>query len=95
MNTFKVGEVAICHGFVNWPELNGTECEILGGLKERAGFERTGNFYIGPQYLARFADGDVAAVSPHKLRKRRPPGADEAERLTAELFNRLTGKVQA
>ena len=86
MSTFKVGEVAIANGLVNWPELNGVECEIISPLRLGVMFDpRTDERRVGAMHDVRWPDGTETAIDIHNLRKRRPPATDESEYRQAAL----------
>lgn len=73
--TFKVGEIAIMVDLRLWPEYNGCECEIIGGLEMREFWsdrDHTRHGY-GVRYRGRAADGRTMAIRPENLRKRKPP----------------------
>lgn len=95
MSTFKVGEVVEGHRFVNSLHRNGMAGQIVGPLKFRAGYWNSGGLVDVATLKVLWADGQTTNCAEHNLRKRRPPGTDEAERLTAELFDRLTQQVPA
>lgn len=72
--SFKVGEIAIVCGYIQWPEFLGTEVEIIGPLDtypvRGRGSPQT---YLRHGYHVIRSDGRSAVYSPWNLRKRRPP----------------------
>ena len=68
MTTFQVGEIAIAVNSVDYPETNGHECEIIGGL-----MSRTGNCgCVCNAYDIRMDDGEEFFSAPENLRKLPP-----------------------
>jgi len=72
---FEIGEVAILIGSINWPEYNGQEVTVIGGLKPRSYWadRQHTRSNIDLRYLVEAADGHIFAAPPSRLRKRRPP----------------------
>lgn len=71
--SFKIGAICIGQNFVQFPERNGMECEIIGELKERRGRGPTGKLFAALSYRVHWADGKVYAVRPRNLRLKKPP----------------------
>lgn len=75
---FKVGEICIGQYFVIDTELNGMECEIIGGLENAVGIDRLRRIHMGPAYLVRWANAEVSSVYPHNLRRKPPKQSTDA-----------------
>jgi hypothetical protein len=96
MSEFKVGEVAIGQNFEYFPEHNGMECEIIGGLAIRMRMNsHDGTLITDHCYIVVWANGVRCTVSPGYLRKRNPPATDTSAQEYAALIERLTQRVPA
>ncbi|MDQ1921659.1 hypothetical protein [Massilia pseudoviolaceinigra] len=76
MLTFRPGEVAIMCNARLRPEMNGMACTITQPLGEYFVSGLGYRFHRG--YEVRTADGGTYFQFPHQLRKKRPPGAEDA-----------------
>lgn len=95
MTTFSVGEIALGHGFQNWPEYNGVECIVLEGLRPLEALDqRSGEVLRAEFYLVKFSDGEIAEVLPINLRKRRPPSTDESHQAMLDCIERAKRGVE-
>lgn len=71
---FEIGEIAVLVGLAYYPELNGTECTILDGPRQKTTFGwRSGVTHDGIQYRVETSFGDKGWVLPQNLRKKKPP----------------------
>lgn len=76
--SFSVGEIAIVCGYFDWPELVGSEVEIIGPLSTYRCCKRNTSILIERHgYMVRRPDGVLAIYVPEHLRKRRPPPTRE------------------
>lgn len=77
MSKFKIGDVCVWVGLINWPELNGTECEITKELHWSVLVDgRSGWVREGPCYGVKWCDGRHSLAEPHNLKPKRPPSWD-------------------
>lgn len=73
---FKVGEVAIGQNFVDFTEHNGEDLLVVGGLHygewvDMMALESCRGMYYQVQSIC----GEKFVVTPHQLRRRKPPSA--------------------
>jgi len=86
---FEIGEIVIGQNFINWPERNGMECEIIGELKERGSSSLTTGIYtVDECYEVKWEDGITSAQKPYFLRKKKPPEIDWVEMLDLKMPQR-------
>jgi hypothetical protein len=74
--SFSVGEIALGTGFVDYPEFNGMECEVLSERWLPLACVRRCDgqpLSISWCYEVRWAGGLTDQVREQNLRKRRPP----------------------
>jgi hypothetical protein len=77
--TFKVGDICVFVNSRDWPEYNGEECEIIGGLALRnIMVSRHGDeSKLELSYKVRMlCDGELFGPVPDQLRRKRPPRED-------------------
>jgi hypothetical protein len=91
MEKFEIGEVAIVCGSTTRPETNGLEVTILNSVVMRKYFDGE----ILPSHWCALPNGERRFAAVRCLRKKRPPSTDEADRIAADLFDRLTLRVPA
>lgn len=75
---FKIGEIAIAQKFVNFPEYNNLECEIIGELEPRLLIhsDMTGEENVW-MYRVQMQDGMRLGARPWQLRRRPAPKIDD------------------
>jgi hypothetical protein len=96
MEKFEIGEVAILHGLVRWPEHNGEEVEIISeSMVKFCHDPRGGDSGLLNAHSVVFQNGEKWCIAVINLKKKRPPSTDEAYRIATDLFDRLTLRVPA
>lgn len=74
---FKVGEVCIGQNFNSYPEYNGMECVITGGLRMVAAKTFTGSKLAADhRYMVQWANGLVSVIRPFYIRRKQPPSGE-------------------
>lgn len=73
---FAVGEIAIMVNAQILVQYNGVECEVLKGPGMMRQRQKDNSIVLIHGYSVRAADGEIFAVEPHKLRKKKPPRED-------------------
>jgi hypothetical protein len=77
MSQFKVGDVCEGVNYVNWPELNGLQCEVITIHGPDIGLDtRTGIWSAGFLYEVIYANGLKCFAAADNLRLKRPPPSD-------------------
>ena len=90
---FEIGEIAIVCNVPATPEFHGIECEIVGRLELRAGFDSQGCLHETMAYEIRIPTigsswiGSLACARPDQLRKKRPSRSDTGEIRVMGLFH--------
>ena len=78
MKPFAIGEIAIAQHFENFPEYNGCECTVIGGLEPRSMVNDDMTVKKGI-WMSRvqFADGMCLGPVPSQLRRPMEPTVDQ------------------
>ena len=89
---FKVGEMVIGQNFVDYPEYNGEELQIVGMLAFRYGTDAiTGAHVKGFCYQVLDSQGVIFQCGAFNLRRRKPPASTTGEqRIIAMLRDAKT-----
>ena len=72
MSAFKVGDVCVFQHCTMHPELDGSECTLIGGLELRWAVDIDG-LTEKMRYHVVLPNGDEFMPAAHKLRLKRPP----------------------